>query len=161
MWIHASLFFYFSGQVVWHRGSPPNRNLTHTTCRAIMESWPLDHQRSPHTLLKYKYSLKAWKDTQHNAVNNLLWGLPWWSSGWESTFQCRGCGFDPWPRSSDHTTRRATKPMDHNYQAHTRWGSHTTNRGKATSHTTKKTPCALAETQKSQKQTNNFFFKFT
>ena len=23
-------------------------------------------------------------------------GLPWWSSGKESAFQCRGCGFDPW-----------------------------------------------------------------
>lgn len=22
-------------------------------------------------------------------------GLPWWSSGEESTVQCRGCGFDP------------------------------------------------------------------
>ena len=23
-------------------------------------------------------------------------GLPWWSSGYEFTFQCRGHGFDPW-----------------------------------------------------------------
>ena len=23
-------------------------------------------------------------------------GLPWWSSGKESAFQCRGRGFDPW-----------------------------------------------------------------
>ena len=23
-------------------------------------------------------------------------GLPWWSNGKESAFQCRGCGFDPW-----------------------------------------------------------------
>ena len=23
-------------------------------------------------------------------------GLPWWSSGKESPFQCRGCGFDLW-----------------------------------------------------------------
>ena len=23
-------------------------------------------------------------------------GLPWWSSGQESTFQCRGHRFDPW-----------------------------------------------------------------
>ena len=22
-------------------------------------------------------------------------GLHWWSSGWESAFQYRGCGFDP------------------------------------------------------------------
>ena len=22
-------------------------------------------------------------------------GLPWWSSGWESAYQCRGHGFDP------------------------------------------------------------------
>ena len=25
-----------------------------------------------------------------------LLGLPWWSSGKESAFQCRGCGFNPW-----------------------------------------------------------------
>ena len=23
-------------------------------------------------------------------------GLPWWHSGWESTCQCRGHGFEPW-----------------------------------------------------------------
>ena len=24
------------------------------------------------------------------------WGLPWWSNDWESSFQCKGRGFDPW-----------------------------------------------------------------
>ena len=28
-------------------------------------------------------------------VENLIWGLPWWSSGWESACQCRGHGFVP------------------------------------------------------------------
>ena len=25
-----------------------------------------------------------------------IWGLPWWSSGWESACHCRGHGLDPW-----------------------------------------------------------------
>ena len=25
-------------------------------------------------------------------------GLTWWSSFWESAFQCRGCEVDPWSR---------------------------------------------------------------
>ena len=28
---------------------------------------------------------------------NKIFGLPWWRSGWESTCQCRGHGFEPWP----------------------------------------------------------------
>ena len=30
------------------------------------------------------------------------WGLPWWSSGWESVCQCRGNGFDPWSGKIPH-----------------------------------------------------------
>ena len=29
-------------------------------------------------------------------------GLPWWSSGWESLWQCRGHGFDSWSRKISH-----------------------------------------------------------
>ena len=29
-------------------------------------------------------------------------GLPWWSSGWESPWQCRGHGFDSWSRKISH-----------------------------------------------------------
>ena len=30
--------------------------------------------------------------------------LSWWSSGWDSTCQCRGHGLDPWSRKIPHTT---------------------------------------------------------
>ena len=42
-------------------------------------------------------------------------GLPCWSSGTESIFQCRGRGFDPWLGNWDPTCHRATKPTQHNY----------------------------------------------
>ena len=36
------------------------------------------------------------KDSSHSTfVKHVLLVLPWWSSGKESTFQCRGLGFDP------------------------------------------------------------------
>ena len=41
-------------------------------------------------------------------------GLPWWPSGWESSCQCRGHGFDPWSGRIPHAT---TKPVCHNYCA--------------------------------------------
>lgn len=28
--------------------------------------------------------------------------LPWWPRGWESSCQCRGLSFDPWPRKTPH-----------------------------------------------------------
>ena len=37
-------------------------------------------------------------------------GPPWWSSGWEPAFPCRGRGFDPWLGNHDCTCHRATKP---------------------------------------------------
>ena len=35
-----------------------------------------------------------------NFLKNYLSGLPWWSSGSESTLQCGGCRFDPCPGRS-------------------------------------------------------------
>ena len=29
-------------------------------------------------------------------------GLPWWRSGWESAYQCRGHGFNPWSGKIPH-----------------------------------------------------------
>ena len=38
-------------------------------------------------------------------------GLPWWSSGEESTFQCRGRRFDPWlGTKSPHATGQLSLP---------------------------------------------------
>ena len=44
-------------------------------------------------------------------IKNGMTGLPWWSSGGESTCQCREHGFDPWSKKS--TCRGTTKPMNH------------------------------------------------
>ena len=39
-------------------------------------------------------------------------GLPWWCSGWESAWQCRGHGFEPWsgkiPHAAEQLSPRAT-----------------------------------------------------
>ena len=39
------------------------------------------HTHSRHVILSFK--------------KQAVW-LPWWPSGWDFTFQCRGCGFNPW-----------------------------------------------------------------
>ena len=47
-------------------------------------------------------------------------GLPWWSSGKESAFQCRGHGFDPWSGKIPHAVEQlspsttTTEPEHHN-----------------------------------------------
>ena len=33
-------------------------------------------------------------------------GLPWWRSGWESAFQCRGHGFEPWSGKITHAAEQ-------------------------------------------------------
>ena len=33
-------------------------------------------------------------------------GLPWWRSGWESSCQCRGHGFEPWSRRIPHAAEQ-------------------------------------------------------
>ena len=40
-----------------------------------------------------KVKVNAWKKSL---------GLPWWRSGWESTCQCRGHGFEPWSGKIPH-----------------------------------------------------------
>ena len=48
-------------------------------------------------------------------------GLPWWHSGWESTCQCRGHGFEPWSGKIPHATEQlspcttTTEPTCCNY----------------------------------------------
>ena len=37
--------------------------------------------------------------------------LPWWSSGLESAFQCKGLGLDPWSRKLDPMCCMATKSI--------------------------------------------------
>ena len=51
-------------------------------------------------------------------------GLPWWCSGGESTFPCRGRGSDPWsgnsiPHAAAKCSHPATKgPVYHNWRPH-------------------------------------------
>ena len=33
-------------------------------------------------------------------------GLPWWLSGWESAWQCRGHGFEPWSGKIPHVAEQ-------------------------------------------------------
>ena len=33
-------------------------------------------------------------------------GLPWWHSGWESAYQCRGHGFEPWSGKIPHAVEQ-------------------------------------------------------
>ena len=40
---------------------------------------------------------------------SLHWWFPWWSSGWESIFQCKECRFDLWSGNKDPTSHRPTK----------------------------------------------------
>ena len=39
-------------------------------------------------------------------LSNKVQGLPWWSSGEESSCQCRGHGFYLWPRKIPHASRQ-------------------------------------------------------
>ena len=41
--------------------------------------------------------------------------VPWWSSGWGSTLQRRGLGFNSWLGNQYPTCRGATKPIHSNY----------------------------------------------
>ena len=50
-------------------------------------------------------------------------GLPSWFSGYESTFQARGCGFNPWSRNYNLTCFRATKFAHLSYWALPQLGS--------------------------------------
>ena len=59
-----------------------------------------------------------------------LRGLPWWSSGKESAFQCRGHGFNPWSGEIPHATEQqspcatTTEPALQNLQVTTTEPAH-------------------------------------
>ena len=68
-------------------------------------------------------------------LRNIITGLPWWHSGWESACQCRGHGFEPWSGKIPYATERlglctataepvlwsppatTAEPMCHNYRS--------------------------------------------
>ena len=53
--------------------------------------------------------------------------LPWWHSGWESAYQCRGRWFDPWSGKIPHAEEQlspcatTTGPVSHNYWSPCAW----------------------------------------
>ena len=52
-------------------------------------------------------SLSKWYVILPDCCNkNLIAGLPWWRSGWESACQCRGHGFEPWSGRIPHAVER-------------------------------------------------------
>ena len=46
-------------------------------------------------------------------LNYLIFGLPWWSGGEKSVYQCRGHGFDSWSGMTSPASG-ASKPAHHN-----------------------------------------------
>ena len=45
------------------------------------------------------------------AQNDLRGGLPWWSSGWESTLQCRRLRLNPWVGKISWRREQLSTPM--------------------------------------------------
>ena len=72
------------------------------------------------------------------------WGFPW-SSGWESAFQCKGPGFEPWSRNIPQASGQLSCCL--NYWVHTLWSPWAA----------KKFLCASTKTQCSQ--INKYFSK--
>ena len=67
-------------------------------------------------------------------------GPPWWSSGWESTCQCRGHGFDPWSGKIPHATGAAEARV---------LGAHTSQR-EARGQQLESSPCLMLTATKTQ-----------
>ena len=67
-----------------------------------LKKWPSRFEKEPGGTSRPSRFEKEPGGTSRNEnyknINEKLnwWGLPSWSNGWESTFQCRGHGFDPW-----------------------------------------------------------------
>ena len=57
------------------------------------------------TLMHYKLVQLLWT-TVWRFLKELEIGLPWWCSGKESTCQCRGYGFNPWPGKIPHAVKQ-------------------------------------------------------
>ena len=41
-----------------------------------------------------------------NLFKEIMVGLPWWCSGWESACRCRGHGFEPWSGKIPHAAEQ-------------------------------------------------------
>ena len=47
----------------------------------------------------------VWEEITKKEIRSIR-GLPWWRSGWESTCQCRGHGFEPWSGKIPHAVEQ-------------------------------------------------------
>ena len=114
----ASLPMEFSRQEYWSGlpfpspGYLPDPGIELESPALQAESLLIEPQGKPHCTL-------------NTILEMLSPGCPWWSSGWESAFQCRACGFYPWSGNWEPTYCRATKPTSHSWRAHMpQWRSH-------------------------------------
>ena len=75
----------------------------------VFLAWEIPWTEEPgrlqcHRVAKYQARLSDWTHTWRR--RNSRAGLPWWLSGKESTCQCRGCGFNPWPGKIPQATEQ-------------------------------------------------------
>ena len=54
----------------------------------------------------HSYTKKEAGSKLYTSYKNSKRGLPWWCSGWESAYQCRGHGFEPWSGKIPHAVER-------------------------------------------------------
>ena len=47
-----------------------------------------------------------WRVGKEWPFQYVVLGLPWWRSGWESAYQCRGHGFEPWSGKIPHAAEQ-------------------------------------------------------
>ena len=96
------------------------------------------------------------------SITNIMLGLPWWRSGWESACQCRGHGFEPWSGKIPHAVEqlgpwaRTTEPARLELVLRKKRACH----GERPAHrdeewppltATRERPCTETKTQHSQK----------
>ena len=99
-----------------------------------------------------KWCWENWKSTHQRMKLDL--GLPWWSSGKESAFQCRGRGFNPCGELRSHVSGQLSpcttllslhasmrEPACCNYRAHAPWSLHATAREKPALHNKEPARC--------------------
>ena len=70
---------------------------------------PIPDRAKAWTLCGRKWRARAIHVICTSAKTRAL-GLPCWSSGWDFTFQCRGCGFNPWSGSYNPTYLTTKRP---------------------------------------------------
>ena len=77
------------------------------------------HQKKYQKISRQRKIIPGWSSVTQDIKTDE--GLPWWLSGYESAWQCRGHGFDPWSGKIPHAVEQlslcttTTEPERHNY----------------------------------------------